>query len=102
MAHRLLMSEDIKNHSPSTILKSSSNRVREVYEMKKKTVTLFSLLSIFGLIGTASADWIVQAIATPPPMPEQAGLIILGASMVALAVVGRNRLSHTKPQINAE
>jgi hypothetical protein len=70
--------------------------------MKKRTLALFSSISIFGLIGTASADWIVQAMASPPIVPEQAGLITLGAAMVALAVVGRKRLNQTKPQINAE
>lgn len=63
--------------------------------MKKRTLALFSSISIFGLIGTASADWIVQAIATPPLIPEQAGLVFLGAFMVSLAFVGRKRLNQT-------
>ena len=66
--------------------------------MKKKTFALFSVISIFGLIGTASADWIAHAIATPPPMLEQAVLITLGASMVALAGIGRKRLNRSRRQ----
>ncbi len=63
--------------------------------MKKKTFALFSIISIFGLIGTASADWIAHAIAAPPPMLEQVGLISLGAFMVALAGIGRKRLNRS-------
>ncbi|MDJ0667111.1 MAG: hypothetical protein QNJ61_07535 [Desulfobacterales bacterium] len=62
--------------------------------MKKRILALFLGISIFGLIGTASADWIAYAIADPQLVPEQASLISLGASMVALAVVGRKRLNR--------
>ena len=63
--------------------------------MKKRVLALFLGISIFGLIGTASADWIAHAIAAPELVPEHAGLISLGASMVALAAVGRKRLNRS-------
>jgi hypothetical protein len=69
--------------------------------MKKRPFAILALLITFVLIGTANADWIAQTITTPPVMPEQLGLISLGAAMVAVAVLGRTRLkrpSATKTQ----
>jgi hypothetical protein len=62
--------------------------------MKKRPFSIIALIITFVLIGTANADWIVKTIVTPPFMPEQLGLIALGAAMVAVAVLGRARLKR--------
>jgi hypothetical protein len=66
--------------------------------VKKKRFFLLFLTIMFVLIGTANADWIVQTIATPLVMPEQLGLITIGAVMVALAVFCRTLLTRPSPK----
>lgn len=65
--------------------------------MRKIYLLACILMFMLILIGTAYADWFTAQIITPPPFPEYAALIGLGAVMLGLGAYGRRAISENRP-----